>query len=282
MRIKKPTSEYEERAKNVMAQNAPGTNSKRSSQYVRGVYPTHIESGYGCFLLDPWGNRYIDFVCGLGSNILGYRPAQVVDAVATQLSKGVSHSLPTTLEVETAEQLSSIIPACQKIRFLKTGSEATSASIRIARVATGRSLVLSRGYHGHSDIFTSLSAPALGVTDKFDIRTFKDVEEITTDVAAVIVEAIELDATDKWWAYLKKLRERCNTTGTLLIFDEIITGFRVPKFSVSNWQNIQPDIICLGKAIANGFSLSVVAGKREVMDCGEYFISSTFSGRPRP
>ena len=278
MRIKKPTSEWDERSKNIMAQGWTGTNSRRSSQYVRGVFPSHINSGYGPYLIDAFGNRYIDFVSGLGSIILGYRPAQVVDAVCTQISRGVSHSLPTTLEVEVAEQLSSLIPAAQKIRFLKTGSEATSAALRIARLATGRALVLSRGYHGHSDIFTSLSAPSLGVVDKFNIKAFKEPEEITNEVAAGIVEAIELDGSDKWWDYLKRLREACDKTGAVLIFDEVITGFRVPKFTVSNWKNIQPDIICLGKAIANGFPLSVVAGKREVMDCGEYFISSTFSG----
>jgi len=278
MRKTKIDRSWVERAKNVMAQNAPGTNSKRWQMFVDGVYPSHTNgTGQGPYLEDAWGNRYIDFVCGLGAVSLGYSNQAVIDAVYRQALKGASHSLPTTLEVEIAEHLSGTIPPAQKVRFLKTGNEASLASIRIARALTGRKEILTRGYHGHGDIFVSLTPPALGIADTFEIRPLQD-NDITTNTAAVLVEALELSFTDDWCAYLRGIRKRCQEVGAMFIMDEIVTGFRVPNWTVSQLWSIDPDMILLGKGMANGYPLSAVGGKKEVMDASEYFISSTFSG----
>lgn len=283
LRAKNPTNEWLERQKNVLAQGWVGTNSKRQSQYPAAA-PSHCDGrGIGPYLFDAWNNKLLDFPSGLGSIILGYSNTRVTEAVQRQALKGCSFTLPTTLEVEVAEQLSAMVPAARKIRFLKTGGEATSAAVRIARASTNRSLVFSQGYHGHGDIWTCLTEPKLGVKDVFrilplDIGSFPDPYAPPSDIAAIIVEALHLEMSDKQQEWLKSLRNYCTEHGIILIFDEIITGFRVPKYSVSHMWDIEPDIICLGKAIANGYPLAVVAGKPEVMDAAEYFISSTFSG----
>ncbi len=277
-RVKNPDKSWIERSKNSLAQGFPGTNSKRWSQYVQNVYPSHTNGfGSGPYLEDAWGNKYIDFICGLGAVSLGYSNQAVIDEVIRQARKGASHSFPTTLEVEVAEHLSGTIPQMQKVRFLKTGNEAAMASIRIARAVTGRSEILCRGYHGHGDVFVSLTEPALGVTDKFDIRLLTE-NEITTKTAAVIMEALELEFTDEWQTYIRGIRQKCRDVGALFIADEIVTGFRVPNWTVSQLWSLDPDLMLLGKGMANGFPLSAVGGRKEIMDHCEYFISSTFSG----
>lgn len=267
----------------MLAQGYPGTNSKRWNQYVEGVYPSHCSGrGLGPYLFDAWDNRYVDFVAGLGSIILGYSNGRVVDAVQRQCAVGANHSLPTTLEIEVAEQISALVPAAKRIRFLKTGSEACSAAVRIARGITGRRVVLSQGYHGHSDLFTSLTLPRVGVKDDFQILSLDFYEQPTfakpQEIACIIVEALYLEMSEKWRTYLEYLRKYCTQHGIVLIFDEVITGFRVPDWTVSKMWGIEPDIIVMGKAIANGWPLALVAGKPEVMDGSEYFVSSTFSG----
>ena len=144
----------------------------------------------------------------------------------------------------------------------------------------GKWLILSDGYHGCSDIWTSVTLPAKGVPPEQYVKQLPDdyTEELLSSACAVIIEPIKLDASDTRKTWIKKLREDCTNYGVMLIFDEIVTGFRVSKYTVSAWWNIQPDLICLGKALANGYPLAVVSGKKEVMDCGEYFISSTYSG----
>lgn len=283
-RERKITAEWKERSKNVLAQGFPGTNSKRWTQYPASA-PSHCDGrGIGPYLFDAWGHKYLDFPSGLGSIILGYSNTRVTEAVQRQALKGCSFTLPTTLEVEVAEQLSAMVPAARKIRFLKTGGEATSAAVRIARAVTGRFIVCSQGYHGHGDMWTSLTSPALGVKDSFKILPLEvgnlpdHPYAVPGDIAAIIVEALHLEMSDEQQEWLKSLRNFCTEHGIILIFDEIITGFRVPKYSVAHMWDIEPDIICLGKAIANGYPLAVVAGKPEVMDAAEYFISSTFSG----
>jgi glutamate-1-semialdehyde 2,1-aminomutase len=292
-RTKQPTREWIERSKVVLAQGFPGTNSKRWTMYP-AVAPSHTHGhGLGPYLYDAWGNRYLDFPSGLGSLTLGYSNARVTEAVQRQVLKGCSFTLPTTLEVEVAEHLSALIPSAKRLRFLKTGGEASSAAVRIARAATGRRLVLSQGYHGHGDFWTSMTEPALGVKDAFAVlplQYHQHPDQLMTselgtfaqfrpeDVAAIIVEALHLEMTDKHQVWLRMLREYCTKHGIVLIFDEIITGFRVPEWTVSRMWGIEPDLILLGKGIANGYPLSVVAGKGELMDSCEYFISSTFSG----
>lgn len=263
-----------ERSRKVMAQGFTGTNSKRETAFIEGIFPTHVVKGQGCYLWDVNGKKYVDFISALGANLLGYGHPLVTETVIGAIRNGVSFSLPHLLEVEVAEMIQSMIPCAEKIRFLKTGNEATLAAVRIARahiqlkdVKAFRN-VSSWGYHGHGDLWTSLTSPALGLGEVHGASTGAGGGLIH------IVEPIELDVSSSW----KEKLINFTKFGNVSIFDEIITAFRMPKFCVANWWNIQPDIICLGKAIANGFPLSVVAGKKEIMDCGEYFISSTFSG----
>lgn len=281
MRLKgKPVNaEWHERGKNVLAQNSPATNSKRWNQYIEGVMPSHSSgTGIGPYLHDPHGNKYCDFVAGLGTLILGYNNQRIIEAAQRQCALGASHSLPTTLEVELAEMLTALIPSTQKVRFGKNGKDAAECAIKAARCATGRKKILSRGYHGCSDIFTSLTPPALGIKDTFEIEAFKDLNQIDDTVAAVIVEALELDFTEAWQVELTLIRETCKKKGVVFIIDEIITGFRVPQWTISNLWNLNPDIVLIGKAMASGFPLSACLGKREIMDSGEYFHSTTFGG----
>lgn len=277
----KPTDfRYHIRAQDCIAQSAL-TNSKRVECLVKGVYPTHLTHGLGCYVWDPRGKSYIDFICGLGTNILGYGDSEIAQVIADRARLGASLSLGTPLELDAAEKIKEILPFVDQVKFLKTGTEACLAALRIARAKTKRTGVLSQGYHGWSDEFVSLSPPGIGVPRVFhestaSLGSFESGE--LEDIAAVIVEPVMTDATEERIAWLRKLRQKCTESGTLLIFDEIITGFRYPKFAASEYYGITPDLICLGKAIGNGMPLSVVAGKKDVMSCDEYFVSSTFAG----
>lgn len=254
------------------------TNSKRPQSFVYGVYPTHLIKGEGATVIDVQGNRYLDFICGLGTNFLGYGFGPVNDAVISALNGGLCLSLSSTLEVEFAEKLKAMFPFIEKMKILKTGTEACIAAVRIARAATGRAEILSEGYHGHGDEFIGLMPPHYGVYPNSHMQKLNDLSDVKTTTAAVIVEPILTDASQKRIEWLRELREKCNKTGTLLIFDEVITGVRYLSHSVSREYAIYPDLICLGKALANGMPIAVVAGKKEVMECCEYFVSSTYAG----
>ena len=275
----------QEQANQCIAQGAL-TNSKRPSTFVEGVYPTHLTKGNGCYVWDTDKRKYIDFICGLGTNLLGYANIDVNDAIVTQLNYGATLSLSTTLEIDAANRVKSIMPFVDQMKFLKTGSEACMAAIRIARAHHGlsktkpdaRCFVLSDGYHGQLDEFISLTDPALGVETMASILPLIGNENLIKSAAAVIIEPVITDWSAERVKWLKDLRAQCSESGTLLIFDEIITGFRFPRFCVANYFGVEPDLILLGKAIANGMPLSVVGGKKEIMSGTEYFVSSTFAG----
>lgn len=261
-----------DRARNVLAQET-GTNSKRTSAYIQGVYPTHLSRGQGCTVWDHQGKSYVDFIGALGAIILGYSNPKVTEAVQKQAKDGPIFSMPHPLEIEVAELVQALVPSAEKIRFFKNGDDATTAAVRIARAYKKDSLglILSEGYHGRSDIWTSLTPPAVGVKGRHLVAPF---DGDTTQTTAVILEPVALDASE---TRKEQLTEYLKNKSTLWIFDEIITGFRVPKYSISGWWDLKPDLICLGKAMANGYPLSVIGGKKEIMDCDEYFLSTTFS-----
>lgn len=269
------------RAELSIAQGAV-TNSKRPEAFVKKVYPTHLSRGEGCYVYSDTNRQYIDYICGLGSNLLGYAHPQINAAFMEAINQGSCLSLSSTIEVELAEKIKELCPFIDRIKFLKTGTEACNASIRIARAATGRKLGLSEGYHGWGNSFVSMSPPALGcVKDEF-LRPFVSVDDISYDTAFVIIEPVNLDTSEERRSHLRAIRERCTATGTILIFDEIITGFRVPNFTISRMFGISPDVILLGKAMANGHAISVVGGTQAVMECAEYFVSGTFAGERGP
>lgn len=252
------------------------TNSKRPETFVKGIYPTHLAYAKGCNVIDTGGKIYIDFICGLGTNLIGYGNERIAQAIFEQARRGICPSLSTHLEVEAAEKVKEKFCFVEKLRFLKTGSHACQAAVKISRAYTGRTLVLSEGYHGDGDEFISLTPPAIGVNDHPEIKALDF--SLIKDAACVIVEPVMLDDSTKRITWLKQLREECTKHNTVLIFDEIITGYRYPLLSVSRKHGITPDLICIGKAMAGGAPLSVVGGKKEIMECDEYFVSSTFAG----
>jgi glutamate-1-semialdehyde aminotransferase len=258
------------------------TNSKNPDCFIKGITPTHVSRGVGAYLYDTRGKRFIDFICGLGTNLFGYANYTINEVVRNEIERGVTYSLGSLREVEAAERFQSVFPFAERVKFLKTGSEACTAAVRMARNYTGRKHVLSMGYHGWHDEFTSLTPPACGIVDHAFIHKIDNIDDligrVNPMVAAVILEPVELDNSTEHVKKLNMLRDRCTKHGAVLIFDEVITGFRYKGLSVSNYFNIRPDTICCGKALGNGFPLSVVAGKKDILGSSEYFVSSTHAG----
>jgi glutamate-1-semialdehyde aminotransferase len=278
--------EWWRRQQNCIAQGAL-TNSKHPDALVFGAYPIMLKYGHGCYAYAPHPEfpedqtkdiRYIDYICGLGCNLMGYGNDRINQQLLKVLYGGFSHSLPTTQEVKTAEKLKEIFVFVDKWKFLKSGSEACAASLKFARAATGRTKVISEGYHGIADEFVSLTPPHLGVPDNGNIEKYTSLENITNEVAAVILEPVIVDDSKERIEWLKLLRARCDEVGALLIFDEVITGFRYRNYGVSNSYGILPDLIVIGKAMANGLPLAAVGGKAHIMDNPQVFVSSTYAG----
>jgi glutamate-1-semialdehyde 2,1-aminomutase len=252
------------------------TNSKRPSCFVEGVYPTHIKKAYKCYLEAANGKTYIDYICALGTNLFGYSNPTINQAVMDAMNSGGSvYSLASDSEALFADKFVDEMPFIEKVRFLKCGSSGCSAAIKIARAYTGRDMILTEGYHGWHDAFVSLTPPAYGVSGRFNIQSLtKGAQYPETIPAAVIIEPVMLVEDAK---RLQELREWCTKKGVLLIFDETITAYRYKDGCVAKALNIHPDIWIGGKAIAGGLPLSVVGGKREVMEA-DYFVSSTWGG----
>lgn len=277
------TSEYEhfELHRRALACIAQGylTNSKRPECFVKGVFPTHLKKGQGCYVWDYKGNRYIDFISSLGTNLLGYTNTSVSWHANLANLEGNLLSLGSEEEIKTAEKLKEVFQFVDCWKFLKTGNEATHAALKIARAYSKKGhLVLSSDFHGHGDEFNSLMF-GIGVPNRDWIKPLS--QELNEDeiakACAVIIEPVVTDFSAARIKWLQHLRELCDKHSTLLIFDEIVTGFRFPKFCVANNIGIYPDIIVLGKAMANGYSLAAVGGKYHVMNCDDYFVSSTYS-----
>lgn len=269
--------EWYRRAHTSIAQGSL-TNSKRVETFIKGVTPTHVTHGEGAYLFGIDGKRYIDFCCANGTNLFGYAHPSIRGAIEAQAKRGWLYSLGSTMEVECAELVKNYVPFVRKVRFLKSGTEACNAAIKIARSHTGRDLILSDGYHGWGDDFVSLSHSASGVPERGTIKRLRDLDQITDSVAAVIIEPILTDHSSKRLQYLQDLIKRAHEVGALVIFDEIITGFRWPRFSFSADSGIHPDIICLGKACASGLPLGIVGLAEHVGDGKEWFVSGTYGG----
>ena len=253
------------------------TNSKHPRSHVMGAYPTHVTNGERCYLYDTAGNRYIDYICGLGTCLVGYNNATIVEAITSAARAGISHSLPSTFELDAADSIKAIIPWVERVKFTKTGTESCMASLIMARAATGRRKVLTKGYNGWSPEFTTLTPPHRGCLKYDDIERLEEIEQIDGDVAAVIVEPILLDDSRANREWLREVRDACDYHGVVLIYDETICALRVPKLSVSEYYKIRPDLLIMGKALGGGAAISCVCGKAEIMD-GDYFVSGTFAG----
>jgi glutamate-1-semialdehyde-2,1-aminomutase len=262
------------------------TTSKRPDGYAPGAFPIYLDRGEGCRVFDVDGNEYIDYIMALGPINLGYSYHRVNDAVREQLEKATIVSLLDPLEVELAEEIIDAVPCAEMVRFMKSGAEATSACVRIARAYTGREKVIHCGYHGWHDTFTASSANPRGVPQVLRqlIRSFRynDPESLKRilheeghEVACIIIEP-RTPPTD---GFLKKVRELANQYEAILIFDEIVTGFRVALGGAQEYYGVIPDLAAFAKGISNGLPLSAFVGKKEIMETArDLVISTTYGG----
>jgi glutamate-1-semialdehyde 2,1-aminomutase len=264
------------------------TFSKSRMQYPVGISPLYAVRAQGAEIWDIDGNKYIDLVSSLASVTLGYSDSKVNRAVKKQLRKGVSLSLPARLESEVAELIVEFVPSAEMVRFGKNGTDVTSAAIRLARAYTGRDHIIVCGYHGWQDWFIGSTTRDKGVpssvsslTHKFEFNNIaslkKILDSLNNNVAAVIMEP--MNSTYPNPGFLEEVLAQTHQAGALLIFDETITGFRFSKGGAQELFGITPDLSTFGKGMANGFPLSAVVGRREVMmEMEEIFFSGTFGG----
>jgi len=276
-----------ERAKEVIPSCAQ-TFSKGHTQYVQGVAPVFLERGKGCRVWDVDGNQYIDYVQGLLPNILGYANDEVNAAAAAQLAEGHSFSLPHPLEVKLAERLTRMIPCAEMVRFGKNGSDATSGAVRAARAFTGRERIACCGYHGWQDWYIGSTTRNAGVpqavrnlTHPFAYNDLASLEKVLFahrgEFAAVIMEPFNF--TEPADGFLESVKELAHEHGVLLIFDEICVGFHFGLGGAQKLFDVKPDLACFGKAMGNGFPISCVVGRADVMRIfDEIFYSFTFAG----
>ncbi len=276
------------RAKSVIPTGSQ-TYSKSYRYYCEGIAPAFLDYGKGSHVWDIDGNEFVDFVLALGPVILGYNHPEVNAAIKEQLEKGISFPQPHPLEVELAEKLVEIIPCAQLVRFVKNGSDATAAAIRLARAYTERDMIVCCGYHGFQDWFIGSTINNRGVPKTVCdlIKTFKYnnldslqslFQQYSGQIAAVIMEPVALEPPHN--NFLQKVKDLTGANGSILIFDEIITGFRLSLGGAQELYGVMPDMSAFGKGMANGMPLSVVAGRKEIMTLIDegVFISTTFGG----
>ncbi len=246
------------------------TFSKSHLQFPPGRAPLYVSHADGARIFDVDGNDYVDLVNAILPVVLGYRDPDVDEAIRRQLDNGISFSLATELEFELAEMLASYIPCAEMTKFGKSGTDVTTAAIRLARATTGRYDVIMTGYHGWADWSMASTERNLGIPPDLreltiqlpygNVEAFaKEIRDNHANIAAIIVEP------DEKPDFLKYLRSMCDKHGIVLIFDEVITGFRWMMGGAQKYHNVTPDLATFGKAMANGMPLSALCGKRHIM-----------------
>jgi len=260
------------------------TRSKRVTVFPPD-FPQFLEKAKGAHVWDVDGRRYVDWICALGAIGLGHQYPAVDEAVREQLGKGVSFSLATPIEIETAETLQQVLPGADMVRFCKTGSEATEGAMRIARLVTGRDLIVSIGYHGWHSVHDAALPMSQGVPNAMktlvcdaawgSYTAFEYLEENKIKPAAVLLEAMR-DAEPPA-AYVSWIKQWCVKYGALLILDEMVTGFRWAIGGAGQYFSVTPDLATYGKAMANGYPLAAIVGRQDHMQHASY-VSGTFGG----
>jgi len=283
----KKSEEYLARAERTIPLGSQ-TFSKSRTQFPFGVSPYFVTRASGSRIWDVDGNEYIDFISSLAAVTLGYGDPDVTAAVRAQLEDGVIFSLPHTLEAEVAELICEMVPCAEMVRFGKNGSDATSGAIRLARAYTNRDRVAVCGYHGWQDWYIGSTARNRGVPRAVREMThafaFNDpgslqkvLEHHPNEFAAVILEP--MNVVDPAPGFIGGVKELAHKHGALLVFDETITGFRYAKGGAQELFGVTPDLATFGKGLANGYPVSAVAGRRDVMKLmEEIFFSFTFGG----
>ncbi|MGI0023239.1 MAG: aminotransferase class III-fold pyridoxal phosphate-dependent enzyme [Nitrososphaeraceae archaeon] len=265
------------------------TFSKAAYSFVEGAFPVYAASAKGSHFIDVDGNEYVDYLCGLGPVILGYRYNKVDDAIREQMKKGILFSLPTKLEIDLAELLQKVVPCCEMVKFSKTGSDSATGAVRAARAITKRNKIAYCASGGvWHDWFASIISRNKGVPEfnselilpfeYNDISTLESIfEKNPNEIACVFMEPTMFEKpTNSFLADTKKLTKE---NDAVLIFDEIVTGFRFANGGGQEYFGIEPDIAVLGKAMANGMPLSAVVGKTEYMKIfDDVFFSTTYGG----
>lgn len=305
MNIEKSAALFEKAKKYIPG----GVNSPvRAFTQVGGV-PRFIERGEGCYIYDVDGNSYIDFIGSWGPLLLGHRSDLQLNAINRALEIGTSFGAPTSLEVEFSELICSLIPGFDMIRLVSSGTEATMSAARLARGFTGRNFIIKCNgcYHGHADSFlvragsgaaTQGISGSLGVSEKTVSETlsveYNDIAQIKeslekigpSNFAAIIIEPVagNMGLVLPSKAYLSELRDLCTEHGIVLIFDEVMSGFRVSLGGASGYFNIIPDLFCFGKVIGGGLPMAAYGGRKDIMSLlaplGGVYQAGTLSGNP--
>jgi glutamate-1-semialdehyde 2,1-aminomutase len=285
-----------------------GVNSPVRACNAVGGQPIFIERGDKSRLYDVDGNDYIDYVMSWGPLVLGHRPPEVIQALKEVLETGTSFGAPTHLEIQLAEQVVELVPSVEMVRMVNSGTEATMSAIRLARGVTGRNIIIKFDgcYHGHADTLlvaagsgvATLNIPGSpGVPESVtqntmslpynDIAGFRQVMAQKGDqVAGVILEPVagNMGMVPPREGFLKALREETSRHGAVLIFDEVMTGFRVAKNCAQGLFDITPDLTCFGKIIGGGLPVGAYGGKKEIMaqvaPTGPVYQAGTLSGNP--
>ena len=294
-----------DQAKNVIA---GGVNSPVRAFNGVGGTPVFIDHAHGAYIYDSFGKRYIDYVGSWGPMILGHAHADVITAVKIAAEKGLSFGAPTEIETAMAERVCELVPSIELVRMVSSGTEATMSAIRLARGYTRRDKIVKfEGcYHGHSDALlvkagsgtltlgvpSSLGVPAAVAADTITL-TYNDSEQVKQlfaemgeQIACIIVEPVagNMNCIPPVAGFLETLREVCDAYQSVLIFDEVMTGFRVGLQGAQGLHNIRPDLTTLGKIIGGGMPVGAFGGRRDIMEClaplGGVYQAGTLSGNP--
>ena len=283
-----------------------GVNSPVRSFSSVGGEPFFVKKAKGAYLTDEDGKKYIDYIGSWGAQILGHCDSRIVKIISQTIREGITYGIPCKKEVAIAKKITEIYPSISKVRMVNSGTEATMSAIRLARGYTGRTKILKFNgcYHGHADSFlikagsgaSTLGSPdSKGVPKSFASETisvpYNDIQAVKAAIrknklACIIIEPIagnmNFIRSDKF--FLKELRDLCSENKILLIFDEVMTGFRVSLAGAQNLYKIKPDITTLGKVLGGGFPVGAFGGKSEIMNClspaGNVYQAGTLSGNP--
>ncbi len=267
---------------------ASQTLSKGPTQWVQGVAPAYVERALGAYVWDVDGNRYLDFPMGLGPVLLGHCHPAVDAAITEQLRSGISFTLPHPVEIEVAERILALVPGVERVRFAKSGSDATSAAVRLARAITERERVIVTGYHGWHDWYIGSTARHRGVPEAVrslvEPVAFGNLDALSAalqhwpdQIACVVCEPVGVHEPAP--ALLQEMIDLAHSHGALMIFDEVITGFRLAPGGAQEYFDVQADLVCFGKALGNGMPISALAGPADTMEVlGDVFFSGTHGG----
>lgn len=262
------------------------TLAKGPGQYTKGVAPKYLQRGKGSHVWDVDGNEYIDYNAAIGPLSLGYCYPAVDEAIKKQLEDGITFSLIHPLEVVVSEMLQEIIPNAEAVKIAKTGADVCSAAIRVSRAFTGRDKIFCCGYHGWHDWYIGITSRNAGIPEAIQNMTYtfeyNDIESIKSalddTVAALILEPFIFEAPKP--GFLKQLAEVCRENGTLLIFDEMWTGFRIALGGAQEYFDVKPDLAVYSKACANGMPIAFLTGRADVLEAlnSTVFSYTTFGG----